>query len=289
LQGASSAVNNGIPTVYVIGGKNLSTTFAGRMTQVIVERSVAFVKVGTGTLTLTGVNTNTGTTTVNGGTLLVNNSTAYGLGTNTVTVNNGGTLGGTGLVGGAVTVTSGGALAPGGPDNIGMLSISNSLTLNSSAILQFECGTNCDKIAVTNNLALGGTFNLTNLSGFGPGTNTIFTYSGILSGSLAIGNKPAGYSCTILTNTAKQVRLAVMVSAQPRFSGVSNSTGGLVFNGDGGTARGNYYLLATTNLAPSLANWRRVATNQFYNDGSFNVTNVWVTNAPQQFYRLQLP
>jgi autotransporter-associated beta strand protein len=286
LQGASSMSN---PTTYVIGGKNLSTTFAGRISQVILERNVSLVKVGTGTLTLTGLNTNSGTTTVNGGTLLVNTATSYGLGTNTVTVNNGGTLGGTGLVGGAVTVTAGGALAPGGAGNIGTMSISNSLTLNGSASLWFECGTSCDKIAVTNALVLGGALNVTNFAGFGPGTNIIITYGGALSGSLAISNQPAGYSCTILTNIANQVRLAVTVSAQPRFSGVTPSAGGLVFSGDGGTASGNYYLLASTNLIPPLANWRRVATNQFDNNGGFNFTNVWVTNAPQQFYRLQLP
>jgi autotransporter-associated beta strand protein len=289
LQGASSAVGDGSPTVYVIGGKNLNTTFAGRISQVIISRYVSLVKAGTGTFTLTGINTNTGPTTVNGGTLLVNTATSYGLGTNTVTVNNGGTLGGTGLVGGAVTVASGGALAPGGPGNIGTLSISNSLTLNSSAILWFECGTSCDKIAVTNALVLGGGLYVTNLAGFGPGTNIIITYGGALSGSLAISNQPAGYSCTILTNIANQVRLAVTVSAQPRFGSATNSVGGLVFSGDGGTASGNYYLLASTNLVPPLANWQRVATNQFKNDGSFNFTNIWVTNAPQQFYRLQLP
>jgi autotransporter-associated beta strand protein len=289
LQGASSAVNNGVPTVYVIGGKNLSTTFAGRITQVIGERFVALVKVGTGTLTLTGMNTNTGTTTLNGGTLLVNTATTYGLGSNTVTVNNGGTLGGTGLVGGAVTVNGGGALAPGGPANIGTLSLSNSLTLNSSASLWFECGASCDKVAVTNNLALGGTLNLTNLPGFGPGTNVIFTYGGALSGTMAVSNQPAGYTCTILTNIAKQVRLAVTVSAQPRFTGISNSAGGLVFSGDGGTASGNYYLLASTNLVPPLANWQRAVTNQFDNNGAFSFTNIWATNGPRQFYRLQLP
>ncbi|HTY86453.1 MAG TPA: autotransporter-associated beta strand repeat-containing protein [Candidatus Acidoferrum sp.] len=289
LQGASSAVNNGSPTTYVIGGKNLDTTFAGRMTQVIVERSVALVKVGNGTLTLTGMNTNTGTTTVNGGTLLVNTPATYGLGTNTVTVNNGGTLGGTGLVGGAVTVNAGGALAPGGPNNIGTLSISNSLALNSAANLWFECGTGCDKVAVTNNLALGGTLNLTNLPGFGPGTNVIFTYGGALSGSLAIGNQPAGYSCTVVTDVPKQVRLAVTVSASPRFSNVHLSADGLIFEGDGGTANGLYYVLTSTNVVSPINTWKRAQTNQFDTLGTFIFTNALSPAIPQNFYRLQLP
>lgn len=288
LQGASSA--NSLST-YVIGGRNLNTTFAGKISEVIAARTAAITKVGTGTFTLTGANTYTGTTTVNGGTLLINNTTGSGTGTNnTVVVNSGGTLGGTGFIASAVTVNAGGALAP-GSNGIGTLTLKSNLTLNADSILNFELGATGtgDRIAVTNALVLGGVLNVTNLAGFGPGTNIILTYGGARSGSLAIGNQPPGYTCTILTNTANQVRLVVTVSAQPRFGGISNLTNGLVFYGEGGTASGTYYLLASTNLAPPLANWRRVATNQFDNYGRFNFINVWVTNAPQQFYRLQLP
>ena len=56
-------------------------------------------KDGSGTLTLTGNNIYTRGTTVNGGTLLVNNTAGSGTGTGTVTVNNAGsTLGGTGTI-----------------------------------------------------------------------------------------------------------------------------------------------------------------------------------------------
>ncbi len=287
LQGASSASN---PTTYVIGGKNLDTTFAGKITEVIPARTVLLTKVGTGTFTLTGANTHTGPTVVNGGTLLVNNTSGSATGTNSVTVNSAGTLGGNGFIFGPVIVNAGGALAP-GSNGIGTLTIKSNLTLNAGAILNFEVGApgTADKIAVTNALALGGTLNVTNLAGFGPGTNTLFTYGGALSGSLAVGSQPVGYRCTVLTSTANQVRLVVAVSALPRFGGVSNTAAGLVFGGNGGTASGNYYVLASTNLAPPLAAWRRVATNQFDNNGGFVFTNVWGTNAVQQFYRLQLP
>ena len=63
---------------------------------------------------------------------------------------------------------------------------------------------------------------------------------------------------------------------------------GFVFTGTGGLANGNYYLLASTNLATPLANWTPLLTNQFDINGHFSFTNPDGTNA-LDFYRLQLP
>ena len=131
--------------------------------------------------------------------------------------------------------------------------------------------------------------NLTNLAGFGPGTNIIFTYGGVLSGSLAVGNQPAGYRCTVLTDVAKQVRLAVAVSASPRFNNVQLSANGLLFGGNGGTANGSYYVLTSTNAALPVNAWKRAQTNQFDTLGAFIFTNAINPTVPQNFYRLQLP
>lgn len=288
LRGAESADN---PTTYVIGGKNLDCLFAGKITERAALRTVNIVKAGTGVFTLTGANTYTGTTTVNGGALLVNNTTGSGTGTNnSVMVNDGGILGGTGFIASAVTVNAGGALAP-GSNGVGTLTLKSNLTLNAGANLNFELGAagTGDRIAVSNALVLGGSLNVTNLPGFGPGTNIILTCGGPLSGSLTVGQMPAGYAGVILTNPPGQVRLAVSVSARPGFSGIANTAAGLVFNGDGGTARGTYYLLASTNVALPLTGWKRVQTNSFGEDGSFIFTNAMDANVPQSFYRLQVP
>ena len=72
-----------------VGGNNLSTEVTGT----IVDSGSgggtggSLIKVGTGTLTLTGPNTYSGGTTLNAGTLTVNNARALGLGD--VTVNGG--------------------------------------------------------------------------------------------------------------------------------------------------------------------------------------------------------
>jgi alpha-tubulin suppressor-like RCC1 family protein len=57
----------------------------------------------------------------------------------------------------------------------------------------------------------------------------------------------------------------------------------------GDTNLGTYYVLASSNLLTPLTNWTLIATNQFDGAGSFIFTNPAPTNAPQEFYRLQLP
>jgi len=49
-----------------------------------------------------------------------------------------------------------------------------------------------------------------------------------------------------------------------------------------------YYVLATTNLALPLDEWRSIATNTFDPNGNFDFTNTPAPDGPQQFYRLRL-
>ena len=120
-----------------------------------------------------------------------------------------------------------------------------------------------------------------------PAFITLFTYGGALSvGTLTIGTTPADYTYTIDTSIQGQVNLIV---SKPQFGNISVTANGLVMNGSGGTPGTNYYLLGSTNLALPLANWTRVLTNQFDSNGNFNFTNSISTNAPQNFYVLQVP
>ncbi len=288
LQGASSANSF---TTYVIGGRNLDTTFAGKISEVIPARTAAISKVGSGMLVLSGANTYTGGTTVNAGTLLANNTTGSGTGTNSVTVNSGGTLGGTGFILGPVVVNGGGALSPGN-NAAGQLTLKSNLTLNAGAILNFELGATgaSDKIVVSNALILNGTLNVSRLAGFGAGTYTLVTYGTSLSGVLpAIGSKPSGYTCAVNTNTPGQVRLVVQVQTPPVIGNITVANGNVVLNGSGGPTNGAYYVLSSTNVALPLSAWTRIATNQFNSAGSFSCTNPIAPGRPQQFYLLQLP
>jgi hypothetical protein len=130
---------------------------------------------------------------------------------------------------------------------------------------------------------------VTNLAGFGVGTFPIVTYTGALSGGgLTVGSKPSGYSVSVNTATANQVRLVVAAQPPPVIGATSFSGGNFVVSGTGPVSE-NYYVLSSTNAALPVANWTHEATNAFTAGGAFSFTNVISTNAAQKFYRLQLP
>ena len=158
---------------------------------------------GTGGLTLTagheiltGISTFTGPTTVNGGTLSVNGSTSG----SPVTVNNGGTLGGTGTTGPA-TIQSGGALAPG--NSIGTLTVAGNLVFASGSTYRVEVSpTAADKVVATGTASLNGTVaaDFAAVSGYTAGRYTIVTSTGALSGTfagLSTTGLPSGFTASL--------------------------------------------------------------------------------------------
>lgn len=94
--------------------------YAGSITDGSGTATIAFKMSGSGLQTLSSANTYAGGTTVESGSLLVNNTTGSGVGTGAVVVKNGATFGGDGIVAlgaaNGVTVESGGVLAAGGGD-----------------------------------------------------------------------------------------------------------------------------------------------------------------------------
>ena len=98
----ATAVLSGNNTTYRVGLLGDTTTFAGQL------KSKAFVKVGTGMLTLTGTGS-TAPITVSGGTLMLQSAAPDAITTGLVTVATGATLGGTATTS-AVTMLSGSRL-----------------------------------------------------------------------------------------------------------------------------------------------------------------------------------
>ena len=122
---------------------------------------------GKGILTLTAANTYLGPTAVNAGTLLVNGSI-----TSATTVSSGATLGGSGTIVG--NVTNNGNVAPG--NSPGTLHITGNYAQNAAGTLkiQLESPNNFDRLAVTGNMALGGTLEVSLINGFTPSGNQSF-------------------------------------------------------------------------------------------------------------------
>ena len=142
-------------------GAGLSSIWAGQMSGL-----GGLVKSGLGILTLSNAsNTYTGTTTISAGTLFVNGDTSGSLMSVT-----GGTLGGTGPVGG-ITATSG-TVAPG--NGAGLLTSAGNVTFNTGTVFNIDiggvnAGTEYDRLQVTGAVNLGAgvaTLNGTLINGF---------------------------------------------------------------------------------------------------------------------------
>jgi rhamnogalacturonan endolyase len=295
LGGASGAfigAGNGASTnpTWRIGTKNTTNTFAGYIGNSGVT---SLIKVGTGTLTLSGTNSYSGGTTVSSGILLVNNTNGSASGSGTVAVNSGGTLGGTGIISGAVTVQNGGALAPGNP--LGTLTVSNNLTLaaGSTTFVQVQHSplTN-NAVKISGTLIEGGTLNVTDL---GIGTLTsgdsfkVFN-AGVYSGAFTdFVLPPLGSNLAWKTSTlsGSGVISVVPLSPPPAIGKVRIEGSNVIFSGTNAPDAWTYYILSSTNLSLPLTNWTRIATNQTDGNGNYAVTNSVNPNLPQIFLILK--
>lgn len=151
-----------------IGGKNTDAVFNGIICNDQFKNSgasSAIIKTGSGTWVLTNDNTYSGSTIVEAGILMVNNTTGSGTGTGNVTVKNGATLSGTGIISGPVMIDGGGAMVPGN-EGMDTLIINNQVTFMHGSYLAIEVNSASkfsDLLKVTGQLKLNGTLYITNL------------------------------------------------------------------------------------------------------------------------------
>ena len=131
------------------------------------------------------------------------------------------------------------------------------------------------------------------------GTNLVDggQFDGAISNILTITNVQFtnnGNYTVIVTNvagsaTSSNAVLAVVLPALSFGKIIDAGGGSFVLSGTGGGSNGTYYVLISSNLAVPLTNWTLMATNQFDGLGNFIFTNTAQTNAPQEFYLLQMP
>ena len=115
-----------------------------------ITGSAGLIKVGAGELVLTNAKTYSGTTSVNSGTLTVQNASGSATGTSGVAVAAGATLAGSGAISGSVSVS--GTLAAGG-NTVGQLS-TGALTLNASPTIVWNVADWAGTAGVTSDLVL---------------------------------------------------------------------------------------------------------------------------------------
>ena len=166
FSGSAVVSGAGAKTLTLLG----STSGTGQLDGNFADNggALSMVKSGTGKWILGGANTYTGTTTVTAGTLVINGS----LSSSPVVVSSGAYLGGSGTISRAVTINSGGHLAPGNSPGIlstGTLTLAGTLDAQLGKAIsgsQPVAGTDYDQVNVTGSVTLtGGDLSVSILTG----------------------------------------------------------------------------------------------------------------------------
>lgn len=252
----------------------------------VISGAGSMVKSGASTLTLAGANTYTNTTTVAAGTLLVNGSLAGGA---VLVTNSGGTLGGSGVIHGPLTVDFGGVLQPGaGGTNIATLTVSNNVSLSGKTILTLTCASvpNSSKLAVIGSLTAGGMLTITNVGAALQAGDTFTLFSPAAPvGYFTTTNLPAlgaGLKCVW---TPANGTLSVVANYATTPTNISYGVSGRILtltwpeSHRGWLAQSNSVSVADPNF------WFTIS-------GSLSMTNLVITMDPaltNVFYRLRLP
>lgn len=121
-----------------------------------------------------------------------------------------------------------------------------------------------------------------------------FARLGFSPADYAISNLWDGTVTTIASNSfrvtlnAKQAKLFRLSTRPITFTSATTPDGKqFIFAGNGGIAKSNYVVLASTNPATLSANWTPLSTNMFDDNGAFQITNSINPGVPQLFYRLK--
>jgi autotransporter-associated beta strand protein len=255
LLGTDQASNPGAIDLYVIGGLNLDSTFAGSIND--TGHKVAITKTGAGIWTLSGTNNYSGLTTVAAGTLQVSGSlttTNFLIVSNTATVDLSGTV-----TANTVQINAGGTLTGCGTINGNLL--------NNGTVLA-DCGAP-GGLTISGNVTNNGVMQI--VSGTALAVNGMFVNNGLLDLLSGAQNLPVNF----VNNGSVLLATNIVINSFSQAGGTLSLT---IQGFDGHT----YQLQRTASLPP--ANWQNVGPSQ---DGvGAPLTFTDTPNGSQNFYRV---
>jgi fibronectin-binding autotransporter adhesin len=157
LSASSAITNNG-----TLAFKRSDTVTQGTDFASVISGTGGLSQNGAGTLVLSGANTYTGATTVDAGTLVVGVNNIGSI-TSSVTVNDGGILGGSGTITGSVTINEGGTHNAG--NSPGIQTVDGNVTYKAGSIFEWDLagnvssetgtrGTHYDGVNISGNLTV---------------------------------------------------------------------------------------------------------------------------------------
>jgi autotransporter-associated beta strand protein len=212
--------------------------------------------IGPGVTTLTGINSFTGGTNISSGTLQADNA-SNALGTGPVAVLSGGTLGGIGTIQAAVTVNSGGILAPGDLNvnhalgiGVGTLTVS-SLNLLAGSALSYDLSATGNDLT---NITTPGGLSVTSagIYLYQPGTTSPLTTNGVYN----LFNESGGASSV--------TGLLSVLNAQPSLTYTFGTSGNFVTLTIGGGSSATAWNNSAGSTWNNAANWTAGIPNAQY-------------------------
>jgi len=285
LNGAGTA-DNGYTTSgnvcnLIVGGNNGNGNFSGVL-QNSSANGFALTKIGTGTQILGGASTYTKPTIVSNGVLAVNGSLAAG---SAVYVAPGGTLAGTGSIGGVVT--NDGTISP-GLGSIGTLTLTGNTTLNTDGTVYMKVSRPAHDQLNAGNLTYGGSLTVANTGGaFHAGDSFQLVNALSYAGNFTAMNLPALGSGLNWNWNVTNGTLSVVGSVATNPTNVTYSvTGGTLHLSWPADHLGWHLQSQTNTLATGLGtNWVTIPGSD-----TITSTNIPVNPAtPAVFYRLVYP
>lgn len=301
---ANTAPGTGIVT------NNSGTTL---VIQSVISGPGNLLKTGGGTTLLENLDTYTGNTTVNAGTLALDDLGAISNSAN-VTIASGAildvsartddtfelaagqTLNGNGTVRGNITQDAGATIAP-GTSAVGTLTATNSVTLSGTTVMKIDAGAGSnDQVNAAQTITYGGTLTVTDINGTPTGGQTFKLFSAAsYAGAFAVTNLPALSGSLFWNTTNLNVNGTIsVVSTAPttkaNILSVRLVGGNIVLHGtnNNGGQNFHYAVLTSTNVSSPLSNWTALTTNSFNQDGTFDYTNGINPAARQLFYDVKV-